>query len=293
MADIFLSYAEEDRETARQFARSLEAIGWSVWWDRKTPAGMTWRQVIETAINEMRCMVVLWSSRSIVSAWVAEEAEEGRARGKLVPVLIEQVLPPLGFRGIQAADLIKWDGEIEAAGFQQLVADLQPRFGLSPRPPPVASVGTPPLPQGVRFPRRVVAVTGVAMLLAAAGWAWYSQREYSAEPASAAPVGGSTATPDAATPNPPSPSSATVVLPKPAPGAPAGQKGKGTYLAPAGAAGGDAPAVQAHEKAAQPAPAEKKSSPRRTESERCVELQRQAALGEPVSNEDLQRECKK
>jgi hypothetical protein len=288
MADIFLSYAEGDRETARQLARSLEAIGWSVWWDRKTPAGMTWRQVIETAINEMHCMVVLWSSRSIASAWVAEEAEEGRARGKLVPVLIEPVVPPLGFRGIQAADLIKWDGEIEAAGFQQLVADLQPRFGLSPRPPPVATVGTPPPvatvgtpppiatvatpppPRGVRFPRRAVAVTGVAMLLAAAAWAWYSQREYSAEPASA-----------------------TVVLPKPPPGlpdVPASQKGKSTDSAPAG---DDAPVVQAHEKAAQPTRAEKTSSPRRTESERCVELQYRRQLGEPVSNEDLQRECRK
>jgi hypothetical protein len=293
MADIFLSYAEGDRETARQVARSLEAIGWSVWWDRKTPAGMTWRQVIETAINEMHCMVVLWSSRSIASAWVAEEAEEGRARGKLVPVLIEPVVPPLGFRGIQAADLIKWDGEIEAPGFQQLVADLQPRFGLSPRPPPVATVDTPPPPQGVRFPRRAVAVTGVAMLLVVASWAWYSQREYSAEPASAAPVGGNPATPAAATPNPPLPSSATVVLPKPPlrlPDAPASQKEKRTDSAPAG---GDAPVVQAHEKAAQPTRAEKTSSPRRTETERCVALQERAQLGDPGANEDLKRECLK
>jgi ABC-type branched-subunit amino acid transport system substrate-binding protein len=40
-------------------------------------------------------------------------------------------------------------------------------------------------------------------------------------------------------------------------------------------------------------PAEKTSKPRRTKSERCVDLQDRAGLGEPVPPEDLQRECQK
>lgn len=69
--------------------------------------------MIEGALNEMRCMVVLWSSNSIVRDWVKEEAEEARIVQKLVPVLIEPVKPPVGFRAIQAADLIDWDGSSE------------------------------------------------------------------------------------------------------------------------------------------------------------------------------------
>src|SRR5919108_5226958 len=124
MADIFLSYANEDREMARAVAGLLESAGCTVWWDRRIPAGRTWRSMIEEALSEMRCMVVLWSKHSVESDWVKEEAEEAREIGKLVPVLIEAVKPPVGFRAIQAADLADWNGSLSAAGAQQLIADL-------------------------------------------------------------------------------------------------------------------------------------------------------------------------
>ena len=65
MADIFLSYANEDRKSAAQVAQMLESVGWRVWWDRRIPAGRTWRAVLEDALREMRCMVVLWSHSSV------------------------------------------------------------------------------------------------------------------------------------------------------------------------------------------------------------------------------------
>jgi hypothetical protein len=132
MADIFLSYANEDRETARAVAGLLESAGCSVWWDRRIPAGRTWRSMIEEALRDMRCMVVLWSTHSVDSDWVKEEAEEARVLGKLIPVLIEPVKPPVGFRSIQAADLTDWDGSKESLGARQLIADLESLFGKSP-----------------------------------------------------------------------------------------------------------------------------------------------------------------
>ncbi len=129
MTDIFLSYTEKDREAARRVASTLEAVGWSVWWDRRIPAGETWRSVLENALEDMRCMVVLWSSRSIESEWVYEEASEGRRLGKLMPVMIEAVRPPAGFREIQAADLTGWDGSREFDGMRMLIADLEALLG--------------------------------------------------------------------------------------------------------------------------------------------------------------------
>jgi hypothetical protein len=129
MADIFLSYANEDRETARTVAGLLESAGCTVWWDRRIPAGRTWRSMIEEALRDMRCMVVLWSTHSVDSDWVKEEAEEARALGKLIPVLIEPVKPPVGFRSIQAADLTDWDGSRDALGARQLIADLESLMG--------------------------------------------------------------------------------------------------------------------------------------------------------------------
>ena len=129
MTDIFLSYTERDRDTARRIAGVLAAAGWSVWWDRRIPAGETWRSVLEHALEDMRCMVVLWSAKSIESEWVYEEASEGRRQGKLVPVLIEAVRPPAGFREIQAADLTGWDGSPDFDGLRMLLADLENLLG--------------------------------------------------------------------------------------------------------------------------------------------------------------------
>ena len=129
MADIFLSYAKEDREVARKVATLLENAGWVVWWDRRIPAGRTWRSVLEEALRDMRCMVVLWSTHSVESDWVRDEADEARTRKRLVPVLIEAVNPPVGFRTIQAADLSDWDGSNSAPGVKQLIADLESLVG--------------------------------------------------------------------------------------------------------------------------------------------------------------------
>ena len=59
MADIFLSYSERDREAARRIAELLESSGWSVWWDRRIPAGENWRNLLDRALETTRCMVVL------------------------------------------------------------------------------------------------------------------------------------------------------------------------------------------------------------------------------------------
>jgi TIR domain len=131
MGRIFLSYSQEDRELAQRIARLLEAAGFEVWWDRQIPAGESYQNVLDEALNAADLMVVLWSRNSVGSDWVKEEAEQGRTLGKLVPVLIDQVHLPLGFRNIQAADLSDWDGSSDAAEFRRLLSDLESRTGQS------------------------------------------------------------------------------------------------------------------------------------------------------------------
>lgn len=124
MPDIFISYARKDRETAERLARALEAEGWSVWWDRHIPAGKRFDEVISASLDGAKCVIALWSNAAIASQWVAEEAEEGKERGVLVPALIEAVEPPLGFRRIHAADLVGWRGNDDHAGLRQLIGDV-------------------------------------------------------------------------------------------------------------------------------------------------------------------------
>jgi TIR domain len=129
MADIFLSYNEKDRDAVMRLAEVLQQQGWSVWWDRRIPAGQTWRSVLEGELQSMRCMVVLWSANSVRSEWVCEEAAEARQLGRLVPVAIDKVRPPAGFREVQAADLVGWDGSREHLGLRQLIEDITRLIG--------------------------------------------------------------------------------------------------------------------------------------------------------------------
>lgn len=134
MSDIFISYAREDRSSAERLAEALEGQGWSVWWDPEIPAGKTFDEVIEHAIESARSIVVIWSKRSVKSRWVRTEAAEGADRRILVPVLIEDVRIPLAFKRIQAANLAEWDGTNSHLAFQKLVKDIASMLG----PPPVA-----------------------------------------------------------------------------------------------------------------------------------------------------------
>ena len=132
LTSIFLSYAHEDKTRAESLAKALEAEGWSIFWDRTIPTGNTWRDYIGKALHNAKCVVVAWSRASIESDWVHEEADEGRERKILVPVLLENVKPPLGFRSIQAETLVDWDGSPSAGEFRKLVSDIEQLLG----PPP-------------------------------------------------------------------------------------------------------------------------------------------------------------
>jgi hypothetical protein len=203
MADIFISYANEDKETAARLAGFLESLGWSVWWDRRIPAGRTWRAVLQEALRDMRCMIALWSQDSVESPWVAEEAEEARKLGKtLVPILIQRVEPPIGFRTIQAADLVNWDGSRDDPAAKMLIADLESLLGKpaaqtvernrmvetrdieSSRPPPIQAFKSPPPTQGSKTGWLITAIAGIAIVSLVVGWQkWMSPKQVQLPPA--------------------------------------------------------------------------------------------------------------
>lgn len=118
---VFLSYASDDRLRAELFVRALEERGWSVWWDRTDiPPGERFSRIINEAIRDARAVVVLWSARSVDSDWVLDEADEGRKRGILVPVLVDNVEVPRGFRQLQHARLIDWHGAADDPEVEKL-----------------------------------------------------------------------------------------------------------------------------------------------------------------------------
>ena len=129
MSDVFISYASEDRDQADRLASAFEALGWSVWWDRKIIAGQTFDHVIERELDTAKCVVVLWSAHSVASEWVRNEAAVASERGVLVPGMIETVKLPLEFRRKQTADLTGWQGETSHRGLQALCAGVSAALG--------------------------------------------------------------------------------------------------------------------------------------------------------------------
>jgi tetratricopeptide (TPR) repeat protein len=114
MADVFVSYSSRDRERVIPLVEAIQRRGWTAWWDRNIDAGTTFDREIEHAIDEAKCIVVVWSQQSVESDWVRNEATEGLDRGVLVPVTIDAVRPPLAFRRVQTIDLTQSGSGLES-----------------------------------------------------------------------------------------------------------------------------------------------------------------------------------
>lgn len=121
-------------------------------------------------------MIVLWPKDSLESPWVAEEAEEARRLGKpLVPILMQQVEPPIGFRAIQAADLAGWDGSGEDPAMKLLIADLRALLGApsAKRPEtqkPIADRNRPTLLERLKECWPQAAIGGAVLVALLIGW---------------------------------------------------------------------------------------------------------------------------
>ena len=129
MADVFVSYVSEDRASAELIARGLEGAGLSVWWDRHIHGGVGFRKEIDRQLGAAKVVVVLWSAASLDSEWVCDEAQQASDENKLIPLRLDGVQPPLGFRQAQSLDFGGWNGDLKAASFIKLVESARHFLG--------------------------------------------------------------------------------------------------------------------------------------------------------------------
>lgn len=174
MATVFLSYDHDDAERAAPIAAAFEKAGHSVWWDRHIHGGAQYNDEIEAAVEEADAVVVLWSERSVRSTWVRDEAAEGRDQNKLVPVLIDAVKPPMGFRQFQAIDCTRSNRTPSGSSLQQILDSID-KIGGAPqaRSPAPAHAAKPSRRYVGRLSRRAgMAIAVVALVAAAAVMVW-------------------------------------------------------------------------------------------------------------------------
>src|SRR5690349_1945663 len=115
MSDIFISYSSKDRPWVEQFAKTLEARGWSVWWDRNIPTGGSFNAVIRKELSAAKCAIVVWSEQSVESEWVQAEAAQAKKQDKYLPVTINESEIPLGFTQRTFQSLVDWEAGIDHA----------------------------------------------------------------------------------------------------------------------------------------------------------------------------------
>ena len=124
MARIFLSYAREDVDSAKRLAEAVGHAGHDVWWDRHIQGGSRFTMEIDRALKDAEVVIVLWTDASVESAWVQDEAAEGRDSDRLVPVSLNGCRPPLGFRQFHTIELGAWKGEGEPLQMDELLGAI-------------------------------------------------------------------------------------------------------------------------------------------------------------------------
>ncbi len=130
MSDIFISYARKDKPQVELLASAIEKKGWSVWWDPKIRSGQSFDRVIETALNDAKCVIVVWSRHSVDSDWVRAEAMNGLSRNILISILIDSdITLPLRFSQIQSEELVDWDGSDTSPAMEKLASDIESVIG--------------------------------------------------------------------------------------------------------------------------------------------------------------------
>ena len=164
MSDVFISYKAEDRRRIEPLLQALLSDGYQVWWDQHIGTGDEWRQTIERELDATKCVIVVWSKRSVgpEGQFVRDEATRAQQRRVYVPVMIDEVRIPLGFGESMATSLRGWRGNPEDPRYQAVLATVRRIAGGG------AEHGTPK-PPPTRIGRRAL-IAGVVIALAAVGF---------------------------------------------------------------------------------------------------------------------------
>ena len=133
MADIFVSYARDDKDKVAPLVKALEGQGWSVWWDPEITPGDDFEALISQELGNARSVIVVWTPNSVGSRWVKGEARDAADRGVLAPVRFGNATLPIDFRAIHTTDLDAWIDDQENESFSSLCKSLSVKMEKSSR----------------------------------------------------------------------------------------------------------------------------------------------------------------
>ena len=179
MAEVFISYAREDRDRAAVICQLLTEIDVSVFLDeRSIQAGESFPKIIDRELKSARAVVALWSPHSLSRPWVIQECMVGKEVSVLIPLVIKTLDRrkdvPVNFFDTHTIDFEDFDGSRVHPSWPKLIdalasalhrselvdADAKLRPAGAPIPPrPLRRRKTPWLP--IAAAAGVVAIAGL------------------------------------------------------------------------------------------------------------------------------------
>lgn len=111
MADVYISYAREDRDIARKLAQFLETKRYTVWWDKNLDTLSDFSDDLFHQLRVARAVVVIWSPRSVRSRFVRTEARMGLRDQKLISLRHNLAITDLRspFKKLDSEHVYNWE----------------------------------------------------------------------------------------------------------------------------------------------------------------------------------------
>ncbi len=178
MTDVFISYKRRARPQVERVAAALRAEGLDVWFDAALEAGSSFSAEISAQVRGARCILVCWTGDAFPhggdrNGWVLGEAQIGRERGVLVPVMLERcpLDPPwntlhtedlTGWLAKPGGDDAAWRGVLAAIGRHVGRPDLASRVSLAGESRPAAPERAPPAWLARPLPQLVLLAVALA-----------------------------------------------------------------------------------------------------------------------------------
>ena len=176
MAQVFVSYARQDRGTALPIIKALGRAGLRVWDDEAIVQGELLTEQLQAAIDAGQCVLLLWSRAAAESPFVQQEihrAVQAWSSGRLVLAALDDTPLPVGLRDLSTVP-IHGAGESET---KQLIERVRTVVGEASVVRPVSPIEAAHAPAPRARGRWVIPATVLVLAaVAMTAWMWPSYR---------------------------------------------------------------------------------------------------------------------
>ncbi len=136
MSYIFISYSHSkiDEPLVIKLREWLDSHRYEYWWDDQLDSEVSYYKALTEKVNGASCVIVIWTSNSVQSDFVLDEAGRARKAGRLVPIAaktfdVAEILVGFGsFHVIRFDQMDKLAGRLSKLGIEpQSITSQSPR----------------------------------------------------------------------------------------------------------------------------------------------------------------------